>query len=106
MGYSTHFELTMEPEFDKNNHDLDWHKKAIGKLSGYDDALFDSGESWKWYEYEDHMTQHSRKHPDVVFRLDGEGEESTDIWRMWFKDGRSQRWDLEVNKPDKPQEPW
>ena len=36
----------------------------------------------------DDMKELSLRHPEVVFTLDGQGEESGDVWRMYFKNGK------------------
>ena len=36
------------------------------------------------------MTALSKKYPGHLFQLDGQGEESGDIWRSFFKGGKSQ----------------
>ncbi len=41
----------------------------------------------KWYEHEHHMKIISQEYPDILFILNGEGEESGDIWRKYFKNG-------------------
>jgi len=35
------------------------------------------------------MRAFSLLHPEVLFLIDGEGEESGDIWKQWFKNGKS-----------------
>ena len=42
----------------------------------------------KWYEYDKHMTKLSIMLPDVLFILDGVGEESHDIWRTFYLNGK------------------
>lgn len=50
----------------------------------------DSLDSTKWYEHEADMREFSRRFPDYVFKLHGEGEESGDVWYKYFKNGRMQ----------------
>lgn len=47
-------------------------------------------DSCKWYDHEEDMVRLSKKFPDVVFELHGEGEESGDIWVKYFKNGKKQ----------------
>lgn len=47
-------------------------------------------DSCKWYDHEDDMRRLSLRFPDVVFTLNGEGEESGDVWVKYFKDGKMQ----------------
>lgn len=44
----------------------------------------------KWYRWKDDMRDISKRYPDRLFQLDGQGEESDDLWRAFFKNGKSQ----------------
>lgn len=58
------------------------------------------GEPTKWYDHEKDMLSVSREWPDRVFRLDGEGKESGDIWVKFFKDGQVQMVKAEIKLGD------
>ena len=45
-------------------------------------------DSIKWYDHEDHMSDISAAIPDVYFILNGDGEDSDDLWRKYFFNGR------------------
>jgi hypothetical protein len=51
-------------------------------------AVGDSREACKWYDYEKDMIAFSKMFPKVTFILTGEGEESGDLWKAKFKNGR------------------
>ena len=87
MGYYTVHNLEIEGLKDT---DIDFYDHAgmIEKLSGYT-SLFD-GESLKWYDHEQDMKAYSKKFPKLLFILSGEGEESGDIWKDYYKSGRHQ----------------
>lgn len=50
----------------------------------------DTNEPCKWYKHESEMRKFSEKFPEVLFTLEGEGEESGDIWRKYFVNGKMQ----------------
>lgn len=67
--------------------DIDAVKRQLKDLSGYR-YLFE--DSCKWYDHEEHMREISIEYRDVLFVLEGEGEENTDIWIKYFKNGKMQ----------------
>lgn len=85
MGYYTHHSLDIIG-FQPTPHD---HEQAIGELSEYGYMTFE--DSIKWYDHEEHMRKYSKLHPAIVFELSGEGEESGDLWREYYSDGKMQR---------------
>lgn len=51
-------------------------------LSGY-------GDTYKWYDWKSNMTEVSKRIPGVLFVLSGKGAESEDLWKAYFKNGKS-----------------
>lgn len=47
-------------------------------------------EMMKWYECEEDMCKLSKLFPDVLFIIEGFGEERDDVWREYFYDGKFQ----------------
>lgn len=47
-------------------------------------------DSVKWYDHENDMKHISRLYPNLVFKLEGFGEDNDDIWVKYFKDGKMQ----------------
>lgn len=45
----------------------------------------------KWYEYEKDLLEVSNKFQEEKIILYGEGEDSGDIWRAYFLNGKSER---------------
>ena len=56
-----------------------------GDKLGY---VFEDG--CKWYECNEDMITISKKFPNVLFQLDGNGEEDGDLWRNFFLNGNVQ----------------
>lgn len=89
MGYNTSYSLKALPpdHIEDVIHDLmdcfDSSKYALN-TSGQ------SRESIKWYEHEDDMRAFSKKYPEIVFELSGEGEDAEDQWRKYFVNGKMQ----------------
>lgn len=81
MEYYTRHEL----EIISGNTDID-HEEEIGKL--IDGNPFN--DSCKWYSHQKDMIEYSLRYPDTVFELSGEGEESGDIWKEYYKNGKVQ----------------
>ena len=48
-------------------------------------------DSCKWYEHNTDMMEISKKYPNVVFVLHGEGEEAGDLWNAYYKNGKMQK---------------
>jgi hypothetical protein len=103
MGYYTRFELEITGTGERwvtgvdamgqkvqVNIGLDHNEieREIVELSGYS-SLFD-GNTHKWYDHAEHMTAISKKYPDLLFTLNGAGEETGDFWRDYYKGGKRQ----------------
>ena len=84
MGYYTRHEL----EIISGDDYITDYKKEIGEISGYGNCLYDS---IKWYEHEKDMRKYSKNHPNTLFKLIGEGEESGDLWHEYYLNGKMQR---------------
>jgi hypothetical protein len=87
MGYNTSYTLSIK---NGSNDLIDELREA------YDDADYainsygDREERCKWYDHEKHIKSFSIIHPDVLFVLEGDGEESRDIWVKYFQNGKMQ----------------
>lgn len=87
MGYNTSYSLSIV------NGDDDLISSLRDECDGAQYALDDYGdciESCKWYDHESDLIEFSKKHPESIFKLSGEGEESGDIWIKYFKNGKRQ----------------
>jgi hypothetical protein len=87
MGYYTRHSLEVSDgnceligDFLEDSEDAKWAIESNGDT--YDEC--------KWYDHEKDLRAFSKKHPDVLFTLRGEGEESGDIWTEYHKNGKVQ----------------
>ena len=87
MGYYTSFSL----EVDQNQEVIQKFREENDYASNAFDENGDTEESCKWYSHEEEIINFSKKHPNILFTLSGEGEESGDIWKMYVKNGVAQR---------------
>lgn len=98
MGYYTEYSLKVRNISSADNEklmDILKEKDLIGYVfwdsyydEHHDEAEFSSYEEQKWYDYETDMDEISKKFPNAVFELSGEGEEYGDYWHEYFKNGR------------------
>lgn len=99
MGYYTYF--TMEAIDTSTNLPLSVEKekeicKRLWEIS--EDAIYEGenfyeclGDTLKWYDHQKDMITLSKEFPEVMFMLEGEGEERDDIWRLYVHNGE---WEL------------
>lgn len=84
MGYYTDYKLSFDTSIDKRQEVFDYINETFNQQ-------FDSGYvNSKWYYHVPDMVEVSKKWPDVLFTLEGIGEESGDMWRKYFKNGKVQ----------------
>lgn len=99
MGYSTDYNLEIRDpvsnclledekflqliiaDLRNSNDEAEYSLQSNGKCSGNDS---------RWYRHREDMTEFSKRYPSFLFVLNGEGEESGDIWREYFLNGKSQ----------------
>lgn len=107
MGYNTNFDLEIlngDQEvrvpitaYDENDKPVTVYKKIYvceDEMKELIQADLGGGyyfdDDCKWYDHEKDMKKFSKKFPEVVFVLIGEGEESGDLWKKYFKNGKMQ----------------
>jgi hypothetical protein len=55
----------------------------------------------RWYAHSAEVRAASTKHRDIVFILDGEGEETGDIWREFYLNGELvHSWSPDIKPPE------
>lgn len=94
MGYNTTYSLKFDTSKSKTKKREIFNEIQLRRAAGmdylYGIELDGYGEACKWYDHEEEMAEFSKIYPDVVFELSGEGEESGDIWKKYFKNGQKQ----------------
>lgn len=91
MGYYTDFNLTNDSFIDGEGI-----AEALSEISGYPWTSRLEMYGVKWRNHEKDMRALSKKFPDVLFTLEGEGEESGDIWKQYHKNGLCQHAKAEI----------
>ena len=81
MGYYTHYKLALPS---------DKHMEALREICGDQVDYLNSGEGTKWYNHDEDMLALSKRFPDVLFVLDGDGETQGDVWRKFYRNGFSE----------------
>jgi|GEM_PF-2210826 hypothetical protein len=103
MGYRTRFEATVFPS-NAMELFLDRLESTVRDGEFVRERLAEEGEGMKWYDCEDDMCKVTKGQPYAVM-IDGEGEESADVWRALFRDGKLVwEWKLKVDRPEPPAE--
>jgi len=95
MGYNTNYTLSMVAGNSINKSEVEEQLKEISGVPikiGWNNAC-------KWYCHEYNMKSLSKIYPETLFLLEGEGEESEDIWQKYFKNGKMQVCKAEIVFP-------
>jgi hypothetical protein len=74
MGYNTHYKLVLPDNLDDEL--LEKINRYIQDDDGFLNMAIPNGEPCTWYEHENDMLMLSKIFPDVLFELNGTGEES------------------------------
>lgn len=62
-------------------------REIDGILSCDDLSLYESVYA-KWYDYEEDMERLSRAYPEITVRVNGDGEDSDDLWQDFWHNGK------------------
>lgn len=102
MGYYTDYVVRAENVYNPatNAFISDFLKNAWGGFYG-SEGSWSIGET-TWYKHEKDLLNLSSQPEakDILFKVDGEGEESGDVWVKYFKNGKMVRYELTVTWPE------
>ena len=88
MGYYTHYTLSVLDEKIGG-----WDMEPYVTLLDLGYGLQPNGKPTQgctWYDHNKDMKRLSKQFPEVVFVLSGEGEETGDLWKKYYKNGLMQ----------------
>ena len=90
MGYYTYYQIAFVGDDDKvkafKDDLLETSKDDDGEVDSYlEDLLSYSGVEAKLYDLEEWIDTIAPRHPDVLVILNGDGEESDDLWETRWK---------------------
>jgi len=80
-------------------NDIEW---IIGFKAGQESitAVYIDELEAKYYKNKQDLRAFSIKHPESIFKLSGEGEESGDIWAEYYVAGKMQRCKAKILIPE------
>lgn len=94
MGYYTYFAITMigseEAEMQAENDAQKSDNWCLKEL------VVTGGVEAKWYSFFEDFSTFAKQHPDILFIVDGHGEDSDDIWQHRFRGDIDERHDIEM----------
>ena len=82
MAYHIEYKLKI---INGEDYNINYEDELI-KVTGYYPLESDCG----WRSCESDMKQFSLNHPNTLFEITGDGEESTDLWKQYFLNGKTQ----------------
>lgn len=93
MGYHTCYTLRVSGASRSDQERIRGMLSNLGVLNyalrEYTGTEYDTNEPVNWFGYDGDMLEISRKFPQVLFSLHGEGESSDDIWESHYLGGKT-----------------
>ena len=112
MGYNTRYTLRVDGPWKEVLEYIEADptlQHPLGDMYTLGDGRFDVGE-WTWYDHEQDMKFLSTDFPDILFTLEGKGEDRDDLWVKYFKAGKIQRVEAKIEydpfDPEKLVDDW
>ena len=100
MGYYTAYSLEVQDATKEQLDDICTFLKERNVINYALDEYFECCEIVKWYDHDDDMLALSERFPDLLFCLHGEGEDNTDLWNTYYRDGKMQVCRAEIVYPE------
>lgn len=90
MGYYTEYELQLE-DTDSPIKIIDTFRKDCPLAKVAFDGNGEFNTDIKWYSHKEDLLNISKKYPEVLFILEGVGDNADDVWRLYARNGKSFR---------------
>jgi hypothetical protein len=94
MGYYTKFYLSIEEGKADMMKVHDCFAKLAGNWNGMTPWYLEEGsnnmssdDTMTWYDHDDDCANMSKHFPNVTFCLEGQGEEPSDTWKAYYRNG-------------------
>lgn len=96
VGYYTTFKMGVESNEDNDTeslkqfqYDIDSEYEFGSEELQLDWLIHGDCDNMKWYDHHEDMCELSKRYPNLLLWLTGNGEESGDIWKAWYRNGKS-----------------
>ena len=89
MGYYTYYTLKIKDSIIDSSYVINELREENEDAKYALDNEGYSQDEAKWYNAEEDIREFSKKYPEVLFILEGQGEESDDVWRTYIQNGKS-----------------
>jgi hypothetical protein len=106
MGYYSNFkvEVTTTDQKPVDNIEQVLNPEVFERYTGYTQFTYDYHDALilaeaKWYRYEKDMRKMSNDYPDLLFKVIVEGEESYDMYVVYFCRGKMQQCNAIITYP-------
>lgn len=88
MGYMTNFKIYKYDGSDVTDDEL----QTLHNIAGYEFEPFTTYarlDGAKWYDCDNNMIELSKLYPEIMWVVEGDGEESDDYWQTHYYRGKS-----------------
>lgn len=84
MGYNTTYYITVEQ--DPQDH-ADQYLEKLQEISGNPIIQLESGFNDIWQSYKEDLLEASKAYPEILVCVEGQGDDATDIWKLYVRNG-------------------